>query len=395
MASSQRANRDLVKAINQNLILNILRREGTLSRTQLTEISGLSGGAVSQIITELLQNQWILEVGAGDYTGGRRQTPLKLNPSIGYALGIKVMENRVVCAVTNFEARILYYYESVVETDGKPETICNALANIIQIVIKSSGLAHHQFLGVGVGLAGVIYADKGIVHYSPFFGWQDVPLAAMLQERVGLPVTIENDVNTLTLTEHLFGAGRHHREVIVITVGRGIGMGMILRGELYRGLQGGAGELGHIVIDAGRVLAGQDGTLENLAADPAVLQSYEGLNSRPLTDLTAITQAAMNGDPHAQAVLSLSGEYIGMAIANVVNLLSPEMVIISGEGIIAGDYRLKPMLKAMKQHTFNGLLDHVQIIIEPTTDKAWARGAATLVISKVFQAPSIESVTVD
>lgn len=393
MTSSKRANRELIKAINQNLLLNILRREGMLSRTQLTEISGLSGGAVSQLITELLQNQWILEVGEGEYTGGRRQVPLKLNPTIGYAIGIKVMENRVVCAVTNFEAHILHYHEAFIDIDGTPEILCDTLAKIIQAVITSSGLAHHQFLGVGVGIAGVIYADCGVVHYSPFFGWKDVPLAEMLNERINLTVTVENDVNTLTLSEHLFGAGRHHREVVVVTVGRGIGMGMILNGELYRGIKGGTGELGHIVIDAGRSRNGLDGTLENIAADPAILQSYSELTGKPVSDLHTLTRFAMQGDKQAQVVLSLSGETIGMAIANTINILSPEMVIISGEGLIAGEYRLRPLLEAMKQYTFNGLLDHVEIVIEPTTDKAWARGAASLVISKVFQAPSIDSMT--
>lgn len=393
MTSSGRANRELIKAINQNLLLNILRREGALSRTQLTEISGLSGGTVSQIITELLQHQWILEVGAGEYTGGRRQVPLKLNPTIGYAIGIKVMENRVVCAVTNFEAHILHYHEATITTDGTPEILCDTLAKIIQAVITSSGFEHHQFLGVGVGIAGVIYAESGVIHYSPFFGWKDVPLAEMLQARIHLTVTVENDVNTLTLSEHLFGAGRHHREVVVVTVGRGIGMGMILNGELYRGFKGGTGELGHIVIDAKRSQQGLDGTLENIASDPAILQAYADQSGKSVPDIKTLANAAINGDEYAEALLSMSGDYIGMAIANAINILAPEMVIISGEGLVAGDYRLTPLLNAMRKHTFNGLLDHVEIVIEPTTDKAWARGAASLVISKVFQAPSVDSAT--
>jgi hypothetical protein len=250
MPALKRGNRDLIKAMNRNLLVNILRREGALSRTQLTEISGLSVGAVSQITTELIQDRWILEVGEGDYTGGRRQVLLKLNPTMGYALGLKLMEDRAVCAVTNFDARVLHYREQPLNAGTQPEAISDALALIINDVIASSGLQHDQFFGIGIGLAGVIYGQRGIVHYSPFFGWRNVPLAHMLQARLGLPVTIENDVNTLTLTEHLFGAGRQCSNLVVVTVGRGIGMGMIINGQLYHGAQGGAGELGHTIVDA-------------------------------------------------------------------------------------------------------------------------------------------------
>ena len=126
-----RGNKDLIKAMNQNLLLNIIRREGTLSRTQITEISGLSVGAVSQIITELIENNWILETEKGDYTGGRRQVLIRLNPSVGYALGLKLMENRVVCAVTDFECRILDYQDYALDGDLTPDGISAALAQII------------------------------------------------------------------------------------------------------------------------------------------------------------------------------------------------------------------------------------------------------------------------
>ncbi len=393
MAAFKRGNRDLIKAMNRNLLVNILRREGALSRTQLTEISGLSVGAVSQITTELIDDGWMLELGEGDYTGGRRQVLLKLNPTMGYALGVKLMEDRAVCAVTNFEARVLHYREQRLNSDREPEAISAALAQVVNALIASSDLQHDQFFGVGVGLAGVIYDKKGVVHYSPYFGWRDVPLAHMLHERVGLPVIIENDVNTLTLTEHLFGAGRQCNNLVVVTIGRGIGMGMILDGQLYRGAQGGAGEIGHIIIDASRATDDPaDGSLERLAADPTIIAAS---GAGKYADLQAIIRLAEGGDAKTRALLAESGQYLGMALATVVNILSPEMLIISGEGVRAGEQRLQPMLAALKRYAFNGLLDNVQVVIEPTDDQAWARGAASLVLSKVFESPLVEVDTTD
>ncbi|MBW4438121.1 MAG: ROK family transcriptional regulator [Pleurocapsa minor GSE-CHR-MK-17-07R] len=387
MRNSIPGNRDLIKAMNRNLLLNILRREGRLSRTQLTEVSGLSVGAVSQITTELIEENWVFESGEGDYTGGRRQVFLRLNADAGYALGLKLMETRVVCAITSFEAAVLYYQEFPLGSDHSPAGIARALADIVDAAINAAGLPRKSFFGVGVGVAGVINPHEGVVHYSPFFGWRDVPLAGMLQQHLGLPVTIENDVNTLTLSEHLFGAGRHQRNFIVITVGRGVGMGMVLHGQLYQGERGGAGELGHNIIDLERARRSVElGSIETLASDPAILAAMaaDGLPAGTLND---VVQAAANGSAVAREALRRSGELVGVALAGVVNILAPSLVIISGEGVTAGDFRLGPMLEALRRYTFNGLLDHVEVIVEAADDRAWARGAATLVLNRVFASP--------
>lgn len=387
MRSLLRGNRDLIKAMNRNLLLNILRREGSLSRTQLTDISGLSVGAVSQITTELIDNNWVLEVGEGDYTGGRRQTLLRLNPTAGYALGLKVMENRLVCAVTDFAGKALHYHEQPFVSDHDPRQITDAIATIINDTISGSNLPRSAVLGVGVGLAGVVNPHEGVVDYSPFFGWRNVPLAAMLETALGLPVSIENDVNTLTLSEYLFGAGRHQQNFVVVTIGRGIGMGMVINGQLYQGARGGAGELGHITLDLDRARAGtpERGSLETLAADASLLDG----GVQTFANVAAVVQAADGGDAQATAALARSGEYMGVALATVINILAPSLLIISGEGVTAGERRLQPMFDAMRRYTFNGLLEHVEIVVEAADDQTWARGAASLVINRVFASPLV------
>lgn len=389
-------NRDLIKAMNRNLLLNTLRREGALSRTQLTERSNLSVGAVSQIINELIEEDWVFESGEGDYTGGRRQMLLRLNPDAGYALGLKVMETRVVCAVTSFEGRILHYSEYPLITDHITETLVTALAEIVEETITASGLPRDTFFGVGVGMAGFVNPHDGIVYYSPFLGLKDAPLAGQLQDVLGLPVAIENDVNTLTLTEHLFGAGRHHQNFIVVTVGRGVGMGMVLNGQLYQGARGGAGELGHTIVDLSAARRGTAGssTLEALAADPGVIGSLTADGRPRYTTLAEVTQAAEAGDVDAQTALQRSGEYLGVALAGAINILNPSLVIISGEGVNAGTYRLRSMLEAMRRYTFSGLLDGVEVLVEAADDRTWARGAAALVLNQVFASPLVTRQTV-
>ncbi|MCB0046616.1 MAG: ROK family transcriptional regulator [Caldilineaceae bacterium] len=390
MANHLPGNRSLLKDMNRSLLLNTIRREGALSRTQLMETSGLSGGAVSNIVNELLSERWILPAGEGDYTGGRRQTPLRLNPQAGYAVGIKLMEDRMVSAITDFQATILHAHEHHFSYDDDPQRIAMRISQVLQEDIARSGVDAARLLGVGIGLAGIVDAQSGVVRHSPFFGWQDVSLAALVAARSRRPVFVENDVNTLTLTEQLFGAGRHQKNFVVITVGRGIGMGMVINGQLYHGSRGGAGEFGHIVLLSP---TDEERTLEESASDPAVLATLNAQRTAGAAYATIdeVAAAASAGDPAAQAALAQSGALLGKATANVINVFVPDLLIISGEGVAAGPYRLDAMERALREHAFAHLLDDVQILIRETGDQDWARGAAGLVLSKAFVSPVIQS----
>ena len=394
MSTFVRGNRDLIKGINRNLLLNIIRREGELSRKRLTKLSGLSVGSVSGIVSELISSQWIRETGESESTGGRPQTMIRLNPRAGYALGLKLMEERVVIAITDFECRVIKYCQkSLVNCDSYSQLI-DQLAEIILEVLDTTQIDLEQLLGVGVGLAGIIRSREGIVHHSPFFGWRDVPLATLLSQQIYRPVFIENDVNTLTLAEQLFGAGRYASNFVVMTIGRGIGLGIVVNDQLYQGA-GGAGELGHTLI----VLTDNEGslkteTLEGMASDPALIDDVRQIvldSDQSVESLEDVVRLAESGNKNVIEAVERNGKLLGIALANVANIINPELIIVSGEGTIAGAVRLTPMIDTLRQHAFDGLLDNVDIVIEPTDDQAWARGAASLVISKMFESPILDA----
>lgn len=377
-----------MRAMNRNLILNIVRGQGPLSRTQLTQLSGLSMGAVSQIVNDLLEDKWINEVGESDYTGGRRQVMLRLNPTAGYVVGLKLMEDRVVCAVSDLETTVLNYVEHPLTGSHTPDTVAETLAQIVIHALYKTGITRDHVRGVGIGLAGVIDGESGIVHYSPFFHWRRVQLADKISHHLSLPVYLENDVNTLTITEQLFGSGHNVANFAVMTMGRGVGLGVVINHQLFRGHKGGVGELGHITIvpDGPLCDCGKRGCLEALAADPAVLLSVQDAFDTPVT-LDKVIQAAERGDETARSALARSGVYLGIGLATVVNLFCPSLIIVSGEGVSAGAYRLDPMFETLREHAFNGLLDGVEILVKPMDDQAWARGAAGLVVGKLFESP--------
>ncbi len=176
-------------------------------------------------------------------------------------------------------------------------------------------------------MAGVVDRRQGICRFSPFLHWHSVPLRHLIEQRLGLPVVIENDVNTLTMAEQWFGAGVGVSDFLVITLGRGIGMGMVLNGHLYRGGCGGGGEFGHITMvpDGPRCDCGKRGCLEALVADPAILQRMRTAFGRQLMMDEAVA-LARQGDPTAQGIFAAAGRTLGLAIADLVNTFNPPLI---------------------------------------------------------------------
>ncbi len=378
--------RDLMREINQKLLLNLIRAKGPISRADLAKRTRLSPATVSQIVQVLLDSQFITEIGEGTSSGGRRPTLLKIEPSAGFVAGLKLSEGSASVAVTDLGANVLHFTEDPVPTHGSAAATLASVNALIERALKDSGVDRKRLLGIGIGLGGVIDADAGVCRHSTILNWRDVDVASPVHKRFGLPVFVDNDVNTLTTAEQWFGHGRGIAHFVVITVGRGVGMGIVTNGQFYRGASGGAGELGHTQVS-------QLGTLEELAADPSVVKRVAaarkagpGTATKKTAQISRIMKKAMAGDEISRAALAEAGHWLGVGIANVINVLNPELVIVGGEGVEAGPLRLDPMFAAIERFTYAGL-GKTRIVIEFGGNQTWARGAASLVLDKVFQAP--------
>lgn len=406
MVRFRRGNRDLIKEINANLVLNIIRAEGPLSRTDISRLSGLSLATISGITAKLIERNLVNETGEGESTGGRRPTLLRLNSDAGYVVGVKLRENRITTVLTDLDATVVHQHtsfivpdhDSVPEHDIVPQQALDGIADAVEATIHDSDIDRGLVLGVGVGMAGLVDGETGICRYSPFFGWRDVQLSEPLSDAVNLPVHLENNVNTLTIAEQWFGYGHGIDHFVVATVGRGVGAGIVMNGQFCRGALGGAGEFGHITLvdDGPPCSCGKRGCLEALASDPAVVRQARAaiaLGERTsLTDseslsLETIVTAAQAGDDLARTLLADSGRWFGIGIATLVNILNPELLIVAGEGVAAGDWRLTPLRDALHAHVFNGLADNLEIVVEPSGDETWARGAACVVLGELFRSP--------
>jgi len=408
LARLRRGNRDLIKEINRNLVLNLIKSRGPISRTDIARLSGLSLATVSGITADFIASDLVHELGEGESTGGRRPVLLRLNYQAGFVVGVKLMEQTITSALTDLDASVLHHrVTSLTTTDGMdPANVLQAITQAVENTIVEAGVDRARVLGIGIGMAGVIDGEAGICRYTPFFGWRDVPIAEPVTAHFGLPVYLENDVNTLTIAEQWFGYGHGVDHFVVVTVGRGVGAGIVVNGQFYRGALGGAGELGHITLQENGPPCdcGKRGCLEALTSDPAMVRQARAAitlgerttlaEAEPLT-LGAIVAAAEAGDELAQRLLGDSGRWLGVGIAHLVNVLNPQMVIVGGEGVRAGEWRFGPMRKAIREHAFDGLADELEIIIEPCGDETWARGAACVVLGELFKPPAHEGKTMD
>ena len=386
-------NRDLIRAINRSHVLNAIKSYGPIGRADIARRTGLSPATVTSISAKLISQNLVLEKSAGDSSGGRPPILLVINPKGGYVVGIKLTETHAICALTDLEAMILA--KSAMPLSGHdPVNVVDDLARMVLTFIRGQKITKKQLLGVGVGLAGIIDAEHGILRQSPIYGWNNVPLEEMLQSKLHIPVYIENDVNTLTLTERWFGPGQGVDNFLTVTVGRGVGLGIVANGQFYRGQSGGAGEFGHITIhpDGPLCACGKRGCLEAYIGDPGLIRSAQeaaarGELSAPVQDVDELLSLAQKGDACAVRIFDEAGRILGIGIATLINLFNPKKIIISGEGAREGDFLFIPMKESIQQNTMPGLFDPDIVEIIPWGDDAWARGAAGLVLREVFESP--------
>jgi len=388
MFPSLLGNRDLIRAINRSLILNTIKAKGPIARAQVAGLTGLSPATVTAITADLIAEDLVFEKQPGDSSGGRRPILLAINPGGRYVAGIKLMEDRAVGALTDLEATIVAR-QTFLLPKVEPEPALDSLAAMVEALLEQAGAPRRKLLGVGLGLAGIVDSERGVLRRSPFLGWHDLPLRDLLQAKVNAPVYIDNDVNTLTLAEKWFGAGQDADDFLVVTVGRGVGMGIVVNRQLYRGGRGGAGEFGHTVIDPDgpACTCGKRGCLEAFVGDPGILRAAQIELGHPVASVDELETLAEAGDEKAKAVFGRAGEILGRAVANLVNVFDPQRIIISGEGARYGKWLFDPMCAAMDRYTMPGLADDVKISVEPWGDDAWARGAASLVLRELFESP--------
>jgi predicted NBD/HSP70 family sugar kinase len=383
MLTIRTGSKHLIREINQALVLDIVRSHGALSRTEIAVQSNLSMPTISGIVAELIEAGLVFEQSTGASTGGRRPVLVAFNPKAGYVIGVKLTETMVIGVLTDLNASVVAHHSAAIHGHA-PEEIVDTIVMLVETLAPSAnGL---PVLGVGIGMAAVVDRRREIVRFATYFGWRELPLAHVLEERLGVPVIVDNDVNALAVAEQWFGAGRGVSDFLVLSLGRGVGLGMILQGRLYRGANGGAGEFGHTVVDPNgpQCACGKYGCLEALVSEPAIERRASESHGRKVSIAEAYS-LAMQGDASIRLIYQEAAQVLGVAVANLVNIFNPAVIIIGGEGLRAAPIIMETFQATLNRHCFGGLRDDVSVVTEPWGDDGWARGAASLLLDELFQ----------
>ncbi|WP_338825063.1 ROK family transcriptional regulator [Neomoorella humiferrea] len=388
----------LLQEMNRAQVLETIRAYGPIARVDIARKTQLSPTTVATLVNDLIAEGWVRSAGEGESRGGRKPTLLEFNAKAGYIIAVDVTDSLLTIARTDLNARELEEERSV------PHKVTGeALAELIGVtvgsLIDSMKARKLNIAGIGISTPGLVDADTGMVRYSLKLNWMELPLGSLLKERFNLTVYVENDTNAAALGEKWFGAGRPFENMVYVTVGSGVGAGLILGGRIFRGITGSAGELGHMSIDKGgeRCECGNIGCLENLVAWPAIWARVTKAMKRGvptvITELVdnidqvtpeILNKAARAGDQLAVNALAEAGVSLGIGLANLVNLLNPEAIILGGELIGKDSFILQHVQKTMATHGLRVPGTAVRLLPHQLGEKARLYGVAGIVLHNLL-----------
>ncbi|SMG56572.1 xylose repressor, XylR [Paenibacillus aquistagni] len=369
----------LVKKINMSLALETIRVHAPVSRAQVAELTGLNKATVSNLVSDLLEQQLVTEIGPGQSSGGRKPLLLLFNRHAGHSIGIHLDVHSFSIALCDLSGQILFEKLNLRLLHSDPVQVTEQLSSVIQELIDLAPASPYGVIGIGVGAPGMV-DEQGCVLFAPNLGWEQIPLRQWLQDRfTHIPVLVDNEANAGAIGEYEYGAGKHVQHLIYVSAGAGIGTGIMTRGEIFRGAMGYSGELGHMTIDVhGRKCScGNRGCWELYASEKAILDPQKSL---PFHTLYEAIQAAERDDADALHFLYQLGEYLGIGIANLVNGFNPDLIIIGNQFAHLERWIKAAVLRSVKQRALQSHQQNLNIVYAPLQQRSTLLGAANQAI---------------
>ncbi|MFC4303096.1 ROK family protein [Cohnella boryungensis] len=371
----------LIKRINTAIVLDAILRGAPLSRAQISEQSGLNKATVSSLVQGLIDGSLVRETGTGQSSGGRKPVMLDFVAEAGYAIGVDLGVNYIRGVLTDLRGKVVAERTSSLR-HSEPGEAVEQLGACIEALMAQAPQSAYGIVGIGVGVPGLV-DESGTLLLAPNLSWRDVPLQRLLSERFELPVTIDNEANVGAIGEQKYGAGRSIHNLVYVSVGIGIGTGLILHKTLYKGASGFSGEMGHLSVEAhGRSCAcGNRGCWELYASEQALLEQAAPLGFEDLEGLLASAEA---GQPDVLKLFESIGEYLGIGIANIVNVFNPDAVVIGNRMSQARPWLEGALRQAVVQRALGFHLRKVQLLFAELGERSTMMGAAEMAIAGFF-----------
>lgn len=380
---------------NRALILRLIRDAGPTSRAELARLSRLSKPVVTDIVDGLIRFKLVKETTKGEAVLGRKPILLDINREALWVMGIDLSRNHVDLLITDLlgepQRKMSRRVSFEDEDAGYPERVVKYVTDII----RDSGVDPARIAGIGIGYPlPLSHAQRMIVSEGQVVGWKTVRLKELIQKEFDVPVYLDNDANVAALYEKWYGQASEFKDFLFVLVGNGVGCGIVIGGNIYRGTHGIAGEIGHMSIDPNgpRCLCGSRGCLETLVSVPRLLslvleEDVKAGREGGVPTLEQICERAARGDAVVVDKIREMSEYLAIAITNLVNTFNPEAVVVGGAMARLGESLRTPLLGALASRAHPLFADKTKVVLSNYSEEAVARGAAMLVIESFFQNP--------
>lgn len=379
-----------IKSHNLSAILLTLLHNKNISRVHLADILGVSTATISNLVSDLTQKGHIVETGIVPSGGqvGRRRRALELVPDSGYAIGVHIDVGKVYVAVTDLLGTIIDRLSFEHHLDESAETVLDKVVDNIQQIIDQNPKCQKDVVGVGVAASGLVDTTQGINLVSPNLNWKNIPIKKYLAQTIAYPIIVENNVRAMAFGEALFGSAEKHNVAAFIYGRIGVGAGLVVNGQVYRGARAGAGEIGHTLLICKDNQKESLVPLEKLISEPAILNSaFE--RTRIHYTFVDLLETARAGDQVLLDLLDERAFYLGIALANMVNIFNPELIVLGGIFREAQDLIFEKVQETLKQNAFANLGEQVELRVTQFANEAGMIGSAALALDAFFYRPQV------
>jgi len=406
MPNRNSADQALVRELNLSLVLRFIHNEAPVSRSQIAQATGLNKSTVSSLVGELLERKLVYETGINSVGTGRPATLLEINPKAGGIIGIELGVDFIAVILADIKANILWRQLVNINPKDAQE---NNIAKILELTDKAIDICKDHglyLLGIGLSVPGTVDLKQGILVFAPNLQWRNVPFRKIFLEHTGLNIYVENDANAAAIAEHLFGVARKCKDFIFVVVSIGIGGGLFLNGNLYRGKDGFAGEVGHSPIVAepyqNPCHCGKLGCWETYANQYSLIQRVQkrledkhdsiiptlmAEQKTPLS-ISIIKQAADETDREALEALAETGTALGLGFASLIDVFNPEKIILGGLLSSVGKYLLPSIKETTTKQALSDVSPTAEIMLSCFETDAILIGAVSIVVDDILSNPT-------
>jgi N-acetylglucosamine repressor len=370
-----------MKSVNKSIILNKIRTDAPISRAQIAKETKLTPPTVSSNVKELIEQGIVKESELGESQGGRKPTMLLIDNSAFSIVGVDIGPDMIECVMADLSGKISNRSSSKLSTPITDSQFLTILKECIHTCIGSPPTSNEKIIGIGVAMHGVVEVETGTSLVAPILGLKNIPIKEELEKEFDLDVKVENDARAIALGESWFGDHGPLESMLVVNIGRGVGAGLVMNGNLYHGSDDIAGEVGHMTIDLhGDVCeCGNRGCLQTFITGPAIARrAQHELSGEQMYKL------AVSGDENIASVFKETGEIIGVGLTNLIHIINPEKIVLSGGVTKSKKLILPEIRKTIEERALTPKAKQTAVSISKLGDDATLKGAVALLLADLF-----------